>query len=556
MATLGSCTGGKNEPPPAEVPPFRAEVPLAQSPADYIVQLGCLNCHGGATSPNLLKTRAPGLSQAGHRYRPEYIFDYLLNPRKVRNHIGLSRMPDFGFDEKEALALTLYLSGKGPAPAIRFPDFSGEGNARLGEKEFGALACGSCHSAGGQGHNVISDLSWVGSKLNPEWLRQFIAAPAEFQNGQSLMPALLYHYNEDSTALAPSVEGANEKIRDLSAYLLSLRSPRQDEGVDRYESVKKANPAISAALGLKIFRAQNCAGCHQSGTEGTWRTVVAPGLQGIPSRIDKQWLARYLQKPHAVRPFGFYPGSGSRMPDFNLTETEADSLVKYIYGEGEGKTKIRMEAPSRFVSGKIKTFLDEKLPCLGCHSLDGKGGKVAPDLANAATRLNPDYMALMVSSPATAMPGTIMPKVSMPQALRDQLIGYLLYHKDTVVTGKYLSLVDHPITLPGDNISVENIYATRCAICHGPTGRGDGFNARYLPTRPTVHADSSYMSTRADDTLFDGIYAGGYILNKSHLMPDWGNALSNDEIKGLVAYIRTLCHCSPPKWSTDNKTMK
>jgi len=51
------------------------------------------------------------------------------------------------------------------------------------------------------------------------------------------------------------------------------------------------------------------------------------------------------------------------------------------------------------------------------------------------------------------------------------------------------------------------------------------------------------------------VFAGGYILNKSHLMPAWGNAISKDEIQGLVTYMRSLCNCSPPGWSTDDKTM-
>jgi len=52
------------------------------------------------------------------------------------------------------------------------------------------------------------------------------------------------------------------------------------------------------------------------------------------------------------------------------------------------------------------------------------------------------------------------------------------------------------------------------------------------------------MATRPDDTLYDGVHSGGYILNKSHFMPPWGESLSGEQIKGLVGYMRTLCHCS------------
>ncbi|HNP06365.1 MAG TPA: c-type cytochrome [Cyclobacteriaceae bacterium] len=556
IVLLSACTGGRNEPPiDVSVTPFKAQISAAESPKDYIDQLGCLNCHGGATLPNELKTKAPDLSLAGSRFKPEYIFNYLLNPTQVRNHIGLSRMPNFGFDEREALALTHYLSSKRAVQHVQFPDFSDEGNVRLGEKEFNEQACSTCHMANGRGNNVISDLSNMGSKLNPEWMKQFIAAPAAFQK-ESIMPGLLYHFNTDSTALISSVDNAEEKIENLSAYLLSLEAPDYDEQLDTYETIKESNPEISVELGQIIYQAQNCAGCHQSNPDGEWKEMVAPDLMTIKSRINKAWLAEYVKKPHAVRPFGFYPGSGSRMPNFNLTEIEIENIVRFIYNEENNQKQNHIEAPSRFVSNKIKVLLDEKLPCLGCHSLGGQGGKIAPELANLSKRLNSDYLAAVVTDPAVAMPGTIMPKISMPENMRDQLIGYLLYNKDTVAEGKYLSLVDHPITLQDASLTPESIYLSKCAICHGEKGNANGFNAEYLATQPTKHADSSYMTRRPDDTLFDGVFAGGDILNRSHLMPAWGNALSNDEIKGLVTYMRGLCNCSPPKWSTDNKKLK
>ena len=70
-----------------------------------------------------------------------------------------------------------------------------------------------------------------------------------------------------------------------------------------------------------------------------------------------------------------------------------------------------------------------------------------------------------------------------------------------------------------------------------------------LPVRPTVHADSGYMAQRPDDTLFDGIFAGGYILNKSNRMPAWGETLSREQIWALVGYLRKLCRCRGPEWA-------
>jgi mono/diheme cytochrome c family protein len=556
LVLQGACSG-RDDNSTADVggpvEPFKVQISAVESPKDYIEQLGCLNCHGGATSVNQVITKAPDLSRAGYRYQPQYLFNYLQNPTKVRNHIGLSRMPNFGFDEREALALTLYLSSKKDILNVKFPDFSESGSVNLGKKEFNEQVCTACHIAGGQGNNIISDLSNMGSKLNPVWLKQFIAAPAAFQKGDNIMPGLLYHYNPDSTMLIQNVEDAEEKIENLSAYLLSLEAPDHDEHVDRYEKALKANPEITIDVGRKIYQAQNCSGCHQSNPDGQWKETVAPNLLSVQSRINKNWLVDYIKQPYAIRPFGFHPGSGSRMPDFNLTEIEVENIIRFLYKE-EDENQTQVEAPSQFITHKIETLLDEKLPCIGCHSIGGKGGKIAPDLAGLSKRLNSDYLISIVSNPSAVIPGTIMPKISMPQNLRDQLIAFLVHNKDSVGEVKYLSLIDHPITLASEELTSENIYLSKCAICHGENGSANGFNAAYLATQPTKHADGSYMAKKPDDTLFDGVYAGGYILNKSHLMPAWGNTLSKTEIQGLVTYMRSLCNCSPPKWSTDDRT--
>jgi mono/diheme cytochrome c family protein len=95
------------------------------------------------------------------------------------------------------------------------------------------------------------------------------------------------------------------------------------------------------------------------------------------------------------------------------------------------------------------------------------------------------------------------------------------------------------------------LYSKWCASCHGARGEGDGVNARYLPTRPAVHASAAAMSARSDDALFDVIAAGGSAAGKSPRMPAFGATLSPAEIRALVAHIRELCRCEGPTWSRD-----
>ena len=147
-----------------------------------------------------------------------------------------------------------------------------------------------------------------------------------------------------------------------------------------------------------------------------------------------------------------------------------------------------------------------------------------------------------------------MPKPQGPTKSLDLVINYLLQLNQPNEGSEYLSLTDNDIILVNsDDDESRNLYLTHCASCHGVDGNANGFNARYLIDRPTRHADASYMSLRPDNTLFDGIYAGGYILNKSHLMPAFGYSLDTKQIQDLVKYMRKLCSCTGPDWSTDNQ---
>jgi mono/diheme cytochrome c family protein len=204
---------------------------------------------------------------------------------------------------------------------------------------------------------------------------------------------------------------------------------------------------------------------------------------------------------------------------------------------------------SRFERQKAEWLLRERLPCLGCHRLDREGGTIGPDLSAVAERRSPQFLLAMVSDPQATLPGSRMPRIPMPAEWRMLVVSLLEERRTTA---------GHPAdpTAPADSVRLSTIadgaalYARVCAGCHGQQGRGDGFNAVNLPIRPTAHADSGYMARRPDDTLFDGIFAGGYILSKSNRMPAWGETLSRGQIRALVGYLRTLCRCRGPEWGT------
>ncbi|AIA30634.1 c-type cytochrome [Leptospirillum ferriphilum] len=95
--------------------------------------------------------------------------------------------------------------------------------------------------------------------------------------------------------------------------------------------------------------------------------------------------------------------------------------------------------------------------------------------------------------------------------------------------------------------SAKDNYRTYCAQCHGLQGNGQGINVKDMSVQPRNHTDTVYMSSRSDQDLFTADKKGGLAINKSVLMPPWGDTLNNQEIHAMVQYLRKLCHCQEGK---------
>ncbi len=91
--------------------------------------------------------------------------------------------------------------------------------------------------------------------------------------------------------------------------------------------------------------------------------------------------------------------------------------------------------------------------------------------------------------------------------------------------------------------SAEDNYTAYCTQCHGIHGDGKGINARDMSVQPRDHTDATAMSARSDADIFKAIKEGGVPINKSVLMPPWGDVLTDEEIHDLVRYLRKLCQC-------------
>jgi mono/diheme cytochrome c family protein len=503
--------------------------------------LGCGACHGPPFAPSAVA--APPLADAGRKFAVDHLAAFIAAPVAVRPALEPARMPSFALDAAEAAAIAAYLrtlrrpDALPTAPRVR--DRAQRAAAeRLITTELGCLAC---HTLRGSGEGTAVELAAVRGRLSRAWVRALLIDPERVEPGTA-MPALFYERVGDG--YRERVPGSGARLDAVVDYLFEETSaPRAP-----------AAPRADAEHGRTLVVALGCARCHTDLGDAASAVRRAPDLRRSAAAMRDEALRDYLREPHAVRPFGDPPGTGGRMPDFRLSRAEADTLAAWLRRQAVAPSPVSLPSPlPRYAHATAETLLRERLPCLGCHALDGQGGRIAPELGAVAARLEAHAIAAIIDDPAAHVPGSIMPRVPLSPYERRRVIGYLLARDSTAARTEYLSPLDHPL-LPGGPAHArvdtgEVVYGRSCAACHGAGGQGDGFNARYLARTPTVHADAAYMRTRPDDALFDATAVGGRIMGRSVAMPMFGESLTAAELRALVSHMRTLCACPGPAWS-------
>jgi mono/diheme cytochrome c family protein len=76
----------------------------------------------------------------------------------------------------------------------------------------------------------------------------------------------------------------------------------------------------------------------------------------------------------------------------------------------------------------------------------------------------------------------------------------------------------------------ETLYKGKCAACHGADGAGSAMGTKMGTHDFTTAAAQGMSDAELTDTITNG----------KNKMPKYGTSLKPEDIKGLVAYIRTL----------------
>jgi cytochrome c6 len=76
----------------------------------------------------------------------------------------------------------------------------------------------------------------------------------------------------------------------------------------------------------------------------------------------------------------------------------------------------------------------------------------------------------------------------------------------------------------------ETLYKSKCAMCHGADGAGSAIGTKMGAHDFTTAAVQGMSDAELTETITNG----------KNKMPKYGGSLKPEDIKGLVAYIRTF----------------
>jgi mono/diheme cytochrome c family protein len=174
----------------------------------------------------------------------------------------------------------------------------------------------------------------------------------------------------------------------------------------------------------QLIADMNCFSCHAINGRGG---EMAPDLTWEGSSVQRKWLVDFLMNPNTLR-----PALIRRMPRFNVTAAEAETLADYIMAVYQTPASDR-EGLDSAKSGadeveRGRQLFYSKYACQSCHIIDPKNDKgyVGPTLTQVGKRLNAEWVFQWLKNPQALRPGTVEPNRNMSDEDARALTSYLM----------------------------------------------------------------------------------------------------------------------------------
>lgn len=217
-------------------------------------------------------------------------------------------------------------------------------NPAAGAQIFIKKGCVLCHAIRGEGGSVGPDLGRV--KLNHSLLE---------------VAGIMWSHS-------PRM---NEKLRELRAIRPTLSPQEMGDLIAFLYFLNYFGQAGDPKVGEALFAEKECVRCHQLGGVGG---NVGPSLDSYKQYVSPIFIARALWN-HGPQMKAMMEKHGVKRP--KLTGGDLDHILAYIQMASTAVVERRYVEPGNPQRGRA---VFEGKGCLGCHSIQGRGGTVGPDL--------------------------------------------------------------------------------------------------------------------------------------------------------------------------------
>jgi mono/diheme cytochrome c family protein len=406
-----------------------ASLPRLNAGRALLARNGCVHCHAIALPDGSQLAPAddpPSLTHIADKTAREWIFAWIKNPQA---YSSTASMPNFQLSDGDARDISGFLISQSTpfAGAIAAPPVASkapsDADAQAGASAYGESFCASCHAmqnAAGLlvGGNVGPELTRIGTKAKPDWLRQWIQNPKSY-DPETAMP----HYRFD-----------DKQLSLITGFLVS-----------KTDSDFMANVHLEAATagqiahGKLLVTEMGCAVCHEInglrrpenfapdltavGSRPLSKIVFVPGMQRtLPAYIEAK-----IKQPRSF-------GSALKMPQFNLSTTQVDDLVTALLAQTDraqampARLRVAGHPASKYEPAGVAGRLMRDMNCFSCHTINGRGGDMAPDLSWEGSTVQRDWLLKFFKNPNTLRPALIrrMPKFNVTDTEAAVLTDYIL----------------------------------------------------------------------------------------------------------------------------------
>lgn len=199
--------------------------------------------------------------------------------------------------------------------------------------------------------------------------------------------------------------------------------------------------------------------------------------------------------------------------------------------------------------------------CLGCHTVDGRGGDEAPVLDAAGLKPIGDldfggvpgeqtlanYMRRHLLDPSGVVPASLMVPQPFTADEADLLTTWILSLRRRPLPAEYLPRDRVRRTLLAEArplLSGEDAFAAYCSACHGARGQGNNYGGQ--PTRFPAIASPDFLDI-ASTAFLEGTVTHGRPGRRMPPLAGANGTLRPEELTALVGYLRSLGPAAPPR---------